>query len=38
MISKNFAPFMTKDNNEAVEELCAIEKCKDFEERMDKVE
>ncbi len=30
MIGKNFAGFMAKDNNEAVEELCAIEKCKDF--------
>ena len=29
---------MSKDNKEAVEELCAIEKCKDFEERMDKLE
>jgi hypothetical protein len=38
MIGKNFTPFMSKDNNEAVEELCAIEKCKDFEERMDKLD
>jgi hypothetical protein len=38
MIGKNFAPFMSKDNNEAVEELCAIEKCRDFEERMDRIE
>lgn len=26
-----------KDNNEAVEQLCAIEKCKDFDESIDKL-
>lgn len=37
LIMKTFVPYSSKENNEAVEELCAIEKCKDFDEKMEKL-